>query len=120
MAFSSRPRAFSAGLQEVEHNRRSPAHTTAVSGHVVRLTPPSCTILLSGMQHKERGKHGGTKPLIYSTQKNPVALAPSPLPLLLCSRDLSLARANLLLDGISELTRALNGELARTQRSLLK
>lgn len=56
------------------------------------LTPPSCTIFLLGMEHKERGKHRGTGPLMCSTQTNPVELAPSPLPLPLCSRDLSLAR----------------------------
>lgn len=39
------------------------------------------------MQPKERGKHGGTNPLMCSTQKSPAALA---LPL--CSRDLFLAR----------------------------
>lgn len=54
----------------------SPAHATAVLGHVVRFAPASYSMFLSGLQQKERGKDGGTNPLIYGAQKNPVVLAP--------------------------------------------
>lgn len=69
------------GLLPLVRRRRSvtagsPAHATAVLGHAVRFAPASYIMFLSGLQQKERGKHGGTNPLIYGAQKNPVVLAP--------------------------------------------
>lgn len=58
-------------------SKRSPAHTTAVPGHVTGPTPPFLhRVFPWGMLHKERGKHGGSDPLMCRAQTNPSPSCP--------------------------------------------
>lgn len=68
---------------------RSPAHATTVPG---QLAQPPNTIFLLEKQQKERGKRGGSNMPMHTLRKTPSCSLLSPVPLLLCSHDLSLVR----------------------------